>query len=149
MNSLYRVVTSLGIGIVLTGIATPLLAPSPSLAQSASPSTPAASTRSTTPLDPATAEKAYKTGRTQLKRQEYREALASFDLAIRANPNDARPYLQRGITYAALGDYSAALQDYNRAIELAPELVDAYLYRGIVHYKLGTTLKRWPTWTRC
>jgi tetratricopeptide (TPR) repeat protein len=59
-----------------------------------------------------------------------RQAIASFDRAIRLNPRYAIAYFMRAHTYMQLQEYRLALADYDRAIEIEPQLVSAYNNRG-------------------
>src|SRR5450755_2574949 len=66
------------------------------------------------------------------------EAIASFERAIRVNPNNANAYLYRGIAYRSRGEYEQALSDFDRAIELDPNNAEAYNNRE----KVLTELER-------
>src|SRR5690606_1620098 len=66
------------------------------------------------------------------------EALASFNQAIEAAPNNVQNYVQRGDLYFyTLQDLDSALADYNRALELDPDSSWALSSRGELHFALG------------
>ncbi len=69
--------------------------------------------------------------------EEYSEALADYEEAIRVDPNYAVAYYNRGvIKFFSEKDYASALADYNKAIELKPDYYDAYNSRGAVRFAL-------------
>ena len=59
--------------------------------------------------------------------------------AIKANPQEAEVYNNRGNTKIASGEKEGALADYTKAIELDPNNINAYKNRGLVKSKLGDT----------
>jgi len=67
----------------------------------------------------------------------HREAIQSYEQAIRLSPQNARVYNNRGTAYRALGQYDPALKDYDRAIQLNPRYPHAYNNRGLVYLVLG------------
>ena len=64
-------------------------------------------------------------------------AIEFYDKAIKANPQDASSYNNRGNAKRHLGDHKGAIADYDRTIEIDPQDADAYNNRGIVKRKLG------------
>jgi tetratricopeptide (TPR) repeat protein len=50
------------------------------------------------------------------------EALAAFDQALRAEPEFAAAFANRGILHDRMGQHEQALADYRRALALDPEL---------------------------
>ncbi|REJ97334.1 MAG: tetratricopeptide repeat protein [Planctomycetota bacterium] len=63
-------------------------------------------------------------GQSQHLRQQYQEALADFDEAIRLNPNDAGAYAHRGAVWLSLSQFDKAILDYQAAHERAPQRFD-------------------------
>lgn len=73
-------------------------------------------------------------------------AIELYDQAIRAEPENADVYINRGVSYHRLKNFDAALQDYNRAIDLIksnnpvngpnPQLARPYSNRSHVHFDL-------------
>ena len=72
-----------------------------------------------------------------LEVEEYKDAIASFGLVIRRNPDFALAFHGRGRSYYHEDLYEAALEDFTRAIELDGELAHSYRYRGMTYQKLG------------
>ncbi len=67
----------------------------------------------------------------------HKEAIPSYDEAIRLIEEPAFVYKQRGASYHALGDYDAAVKDYSEAIRLNAEDANAYYNRGVAYRELG------------
>ena len=64
-------------------------------------------------------------------------AKENYDEAIRLNPQNAKAYNNRGVSYHELGDYNWAIYDYEDAIRLDPEYAEAYSNRGLTSQSLG------------
>jgi tetratricopeptide (TPR) repeat protein/tRNA A-37 threonylcarbamoyl transferase component Bud32 len=56
---------------------------------------------------------------------------------IRAKPNQALPYVSRGVHYSRSGQLDKAIADYTQAIKLDPKLAVAYRNRGRDYSALG------------
>ena len=69
--------------------------------------------------------------------EDYVDAIADFDEAIKLNPNNAGTYNNRGMVKNKLGDYAGAIADFDEVIKLDPNYITAYNSRGIVKRKLG------------
>ena len=67
----------------------------------------------------------------------YEEAIADYDEAIRLNPQEAKPYHNRGNAEAGLDCYDAAIADYDEAILMDPDFAEAYISRGLVRSELA------------
>ena len=68
--------------------------------------------------------------------KRYKEALATYNYALKLDPTDPYIYGRRAETYHALKENERALQDLNRAFELDPKSATAWAYalRGDVYY---------------
>jgi Flp pilus assembly protein TadD len=64
-------------------------------------------------------------------------AVADFTRAIELDPEDARPWLNRGSARDSLGELDPAVADFTRAVELDPGYVKAYASRGSACAELG------------
>ncbi|MBD2542408.1 MULTISPECIES: serine protease [Planktothricoides] len=76
-------------------------------------------------------------GNEQYNRQDYESAIASYNQAIRINPELALAYNNRGAAYADQGKLDQAIADYNQAIRINPEDADAYNNRGAAYADQG------------
>ena len=63
------------------------------------------------------------------------QALESYVQALKATPQNAENYYQRGLVRRRLGDEKGAISDFNQAIQLDPKLSEAYHQRGLVKIK--------------
>ena len=63
----------------------------------------------------------------------YDSLIADYDEAIRLDPENAKIYIGRGISYRHKGDYDRAIVDFNEAIRVDPEYAIAYGYRGFTY----------------
>jgi len=57
-------------------------------------------------------------------------AIEDYDLAIKLNPQYARPYNNRGVAYQHKGDYDRAIRNFDEAIRLSPDYTDAFANRA-------------------
>ena len=76
-------------------------------------------------------------GDTKLEAAKYKEAIESYDAALRRNPSLISAYFNRGNAKDELGDFEGAIEDYNNAIRLNPEHVSAYFNRGVAKSNLS------------
>ena len=66
-------------------------------------------------------------------------AIIQFNKCIDINPNQPRPYANRGLAYYLVGENDRALKDFNKAIDLDRNLSDAYGGRGNLFNRMGKT----------
>lgn len=85
----------------------------------------------------ADADRKRKEGEEAGKAGDYGKAIASFNEAIRLNPNNAVAYYDRGLSYSRIGDRDRSIADYNEAIRLDPNYVWAFTNRGILYRSKG------------
>jgi tetratricopeptide (TPR) repeat protein len=65
------------------------------------------------------------------------KAIGYLNKAIKAQPDYAETYNQRGVAYKNMGDNKLALQDFNKAISLQPDFILAHFNRGTVNSNLA------------
>ena len=92
-------------------------------------------TRYFTPGNPSTSPH-LNDGLTSAAKGLYFEAISHYDLAIKDDPDDDRPYYYRGKAKAELNQHTAAILDYDSAIRLNPKASYAYSRRGWSKYRL-------------
>ena len=84
-------------------------------------------TASNTPVSAIHAPKEYvRQGFNYLKEAKPREAIKSFDAAIRQNPRDPGPYLILGQTYLRINRFDRAIDTFSAATRVSP--ADGHLY---------------------
>jgi tetratricopeptide (TPR) repeat protein len=66
-------------------------------------------------------------GRKEYQQKNYAVAVLHFKNAVQAQPRDAEPYYQLGLTYLALSDFNAAASCFRKAAELNPKHAGAQL----------------------
>jgi tetratricopeptide (TPR) repeat protein len=70
------------------------------------------------------------------------DAIDKYTDAIRANPNDAEAYFNRGIAHAVRNSYNdgddyESIEDFSEAIRLKPDFTEAYFKRGLAYSACG------------
>ena len=70
---------------------------------------------------------------TEVKQQEYENAITHYSESIKSKPDNTAAYNNRGVAYHRIGDYNRAIEDYDKAIEIQPDYVNAYNGRGTVY----------------
>ena len=71
------------------------------------------------------------------KKGDLNGAIADFDKAIKANPNDSDVYINRAYAKRQKKDPAGAIADYSRTIEIDPEYSHAYYNRAIAKKQKG------------
>jgi len=71
------------------------------------------------------------------KRDNYTEAIQSFEEAIEVKPDFAAAYYNMGITYYNKGNLTKAIQSYEKVIELDPDDAQAYYNLGLSYLDQG------------
>lgn len=72
-------------------------------------------------------------GATELRNENYDEALDAFTFSIEQNPEFEAAYKFRATAYALLEDTERAMEDINKALELDDAYADAYVERASMH----------------
>jgi tetratricopeptide (TPR) repeat protein len=99
-------------------------------------------------ISPAKSKYYYKYGWSLSEEKSYKQAMSSFDIAVKYNPKNLKAYLERGYVHRELGDLKSALNDYNKVIEIDSKNPAAYEGKGYVYYYLDdceNALKQWNT----
>ena len=76
-------------------------------------------------------------GNTRASMDNFDDALADLNEAVRLAPDEVDPYFNRGAILEQKQQYEAAIDDYNKAIELDPDEAIAYHNRGNAYGSLG------------
>jgi tetratricopeptide (TPR) repeat protein len=67
----------------------------------------------------------------------YEDAIASYDRAIKINPDLHEAWSNRGVALVNLGRYEKAIASYDRAIKIKPDLHETWYNRGVALGNLG------------
>ena len=84
----------------------------------------------------------YTSGLDHYSKQNYKEAIEHYSLAINLNPNFAEAYFQRGCSKHNADDYKGAITDFTLSIEYNKprfNLANTYIQRGLAKMKIGIT----------
>ncbi len=76
-------------------------------------------------------------GNAYYSEEQYNQALADYNAALRIKPDYIKVYLNRGNAYARIGQYSRAIADYDHSLRLKPNDFGAYGSRATAHCHLG------------
>lgn len=87
-------------------------------------------------LDPAKAEEHREKGNEFFKNQDWPNAKAEYDEAVKRNPKDAKLYSNRAAALTKLCAYPDALKDLDECIKLDPKFIKAYSRKGTAHYNM-------------
>ena len=73
----------------------------------------------------------------EYNRQDMLTAVAEFTREIRANPDKADGYIERGWAFSDLAEYDEAIADLSKAVALEPENANAFCKRAWVYNTMG------------
>ena len=78
-------------------------------------------------------------GRLELATDEIQplKELASYEEDVKANPDDAKAWYNRGCSLIVLDRHEEALESYDKVIQLQPDDADAWYNRGVALVNLG------------
>lgn len=79
----------------------------------------------------------YWVGRNLLAEDQYREAIETINVLLRADDELHEGYFLRGLAKYYLGDNIGAEMDFSKAIALNPVYTNAFHYRGVVRGTIG------------
>ena len=83
-----------------------------------------------------TAENFYTLGNIQKKQKKFKEALGSFEEAIKLNPNFSEAYNNLGSTQKSLNKFKEAILSYEKSISLKASNIEASYNLASLHYFL-------------
>jgi tetratricopeptide (TPR) repeat protein len=76
-----------------------------------------------------------------LSNEEYRAAIALYNVLLEEEPNDAYHYSARGFALSNIDEHALAIADYNKALELDSSLTGVYNNRCWSYAELGNYSK--------
>lgn len=76
------------------------------------------------------------------------KAVEIFDTKIKANPDNARFWYNKGIALRDLEKYKEALQAFEKAIDINPSFTKAWIGKGIVYDRIKKHQKAMEAYER-
>ena len=70
------------------------------------------------------------------RRNDYAEAIDTYNSAIRLDPSNANLYISRGNVHREIKQYEKAIMDFNQAININPKIPYSYYWRGRTYQTL-------------
>ena len=104
----------------------------------------------TVPLDRSSLELIeswFNLGLKQVSVGEFRKAIASWDKALRIDPNLPEAWHNRGSALGRLGDYQAAIESFENALAIDPENYQAWNDRAHALYQLQDWTQAADSWS--
>jgi len=78
----------------------------------------------------------YKRGVNYMSNEKFQDAVRSFDLALRIDPQYVDAWIKRGYAHFHLGEYTVAIRSYDRALEIDVNNAEAWNMKGLAYYKM-------------
>jgi tetratricopeptide (TPR) repeat protein len=78
----------------------------------------------------------YKKGINSMSNEKFQDAIRSFDLALRIDPQFVDAWIKRGYAHFHLGEYRIAVTSYDRAIEIDVNNAEAWNLKGLAYYRM-------------
>jgi tetratricopeptide (TPR) repeat protein len=78
----------------------------------------------------------YKKGIDQMANEKLEDAIRSFELAIRIDPNYVDAWIKKGYAHFHLGEYTAAISCYDKALDIDLNNPEAWNLKGLAYYKM-------------
>ena len=78
----------------------------------------------------------YKKGVDQMANEKLEDAIRSFELAIRIDPNYVDAWIKKGYAYFHLGEYVVAIGCYDKALDIDLNNAEAWNLKGLAYYKM-------------
>jgi tetratricopeptide (TPR) repeat protein len=77
----------------------------------------------------------YKKGIDQMSNEKLEDAIRSFDLSIRIDPNYVDAWIKKGYAHFHLGEYTVAISSYDKALDIDLNNAEAWNLKGLAYYK--------------
>ena len=77
----------------------------------------------------------YKKGIDQMANEKLEDAIRSFDLSIRIDPNYVDAWIKKGYAHFHLGEYTVAISSYDKALDIDLNNAEAWNLKGLAYYK--------------
>jgi tetratricopeptide (TPR) repeat protein len=83
----------------------------------------------------------YKKGVNYMSNDKLSDAIRSFELALRLDPNYVEAWIKKGYSHFHLRDYSFAISSYDMALNIDPDNHEAWNLKGLAYYKMNNYTK--------
>ena len=70
-----------------------------------------------------------------MSEEKFEEAIKTFDLALRIDPNFVDAIIKKGYSHFNLNEYNLALTFYDQALEININDPEIWNLKGLVYYK--------------
>jgi tetratricopeptide (TPR) repeat protein len=78
----------------------------------------------------------YKKGIDHMANEKLEDAIRSFELAIRIDPNYVDAWIKKGYAHFHLGEYTVSISSYDRALDIDVNNAEAWNLKGLAYYKM-------------
>ena len=78
----------------------------------------------------------YNKGVNHMSNEKFLDAIRSFDLALRLDPQYVDAWIKRGYAHFHLGEYTVATASYDKALEIDVNNAEAWNLKGLAYYKM-------------
>src|SRR5262245_13009612 len=78
----------------------------------------------------------YKKGLNHMSNEKFLDAIRSFDLALRLDPQFVDAWIKRGYANFHLGEYTISIGSYDRALQVDVNNAEAWNLKGLAYYKM-------------
>src|ERR687896_749053 len=78
----------------------------------------------------------YNKGVNDMSNEKFLDAIRSFDLSLRIDPQFVDAWIKRGYAHFHLGEYTVAIASYDRALEVDVDNAEAWNLKGLAYYKM-------------
>jgi tetratricopeptide (TPR) repeat protein len=83
----------------------------------------------------------FKKGVNYMSNDKLSDAIRSFELALRLDPNYVEAWIKKGYAHFHLRDYSFAISSYDMALNIDPDNHEALNLKGLAYYKMNNYTK--------
>jgi tetratricopeptide (TPR) repeat protein len=78
----------------------------------------------------------YNKGVNHMSNEKFLDAIRSFDLALRLDPQYVDAWIKRGYAHFHLDEYTVAIASYDKALEIDVNNAEAWNLKGLAYYKM-------------
>ena len=83
----------------------------------------------------------FKKGVNYMSNDKLSDAIRSFELALRLDPQYVEAWIKKGYAHFHLRDYSFAISSYDMALNIDPDNHEAWNLKGLAYYKMNNYAK--------